>query len=616
VSDAETGSVGRATLLASVLAGALSGGFVYTLQPLYMRYLGAAVGNGSPEIGLAAWIGTTIVLGVIFGSLAMNHAKRGNSTTGYGLVYGIVLAVFAGLLAIPEAVTATTQWEFPYTQVGVSTLVGFAIYGVVLGSLFGKSINRRPLRPLFLVGRTGSTLLASLVAGIVTGAVMVVAAPHHLVYFALVAGAGGSVPAGFAVFLLFALLLGAGFAVFPARRVERQDLPGQSGFKLGAIYGMVLLLLGGVVLVPQFLGSATAFDPPRPGVAVLAAYLLFGIVHGISYGVIEGQGGAAPAFLQGRVVPVLGGTVLGGAAGAAFISLVNPQPIYFLGLSYLGVSPSWQIGVGIWFGLVFLLGVAFVPLAARAVESRIGVGRGVLVGTVYGVVLTALVGAFLVPSLVQSRGFPIDSPNTQTTIFAYLVFGLVFGGVYAALRKRRLAREELPTSPSIGTKGQRAIVFGSLFGGAAGGLLAYHMVGPVTMLFMGSLVGRAGSLGVGWLVWLGLSVVLGMVFAVAVGPRLSDYTRSIDEFAEREEDVNETLGDYLEDAPVTTTATMAGFVYGVVVAVAVGAIAIPIAVNTVSTHGMPVPILQPYFLLAFVVYGLIMGLGYGVVKEF
>ena len=67
---------------------------------------------------------------------------------------------------------------------------------------------------------------------------------------------------------------------------------------------------------------------------------------------------------------------------------------------------------------------------------------------------------------------------------------------------------------------------------------------------------------------------------------------------------------------MTTTATMAGFVYGVAVAAAVGAIGIPLAVNTVSTYGMLVPTLQPYFLLAFVVYGLVMGLSYGVIREF
>ena len=610
------GSTLQATVLAALVAAVVSGVFVYGLQRLYMRYLGAAIGNGSPTLGLVGWVVMTVVFGVIFAGVAGNHAESGNSTTSYGLVYGIVLAVFVGLLAVPAAVEATTRWPFPYTRVGVSTLAGYGLYGLVLGSLFGKRINRRPLRPLFLVGRTRSTVVASLVAGAVAGGLLLVSAPHYLVYFALVVGAGGSVPAGFVVFLASAVLLGLGFAVYPAVRVERQDPPGQSGLKLGTAYGVVLVLLAGIVVVPQFLGAATAFDPPAPNGVNIGAYLLFGVVLGLTYGSLEGYGSAVPAFLQGRGAPILGGALLGGGAGVGVVFASTPQPIYFLALSYLGVRPDWQLGVVVWFAIALLLGLAFVPLAARAVEHRISTSRGAVVGLVYGIGLTAVVGTVIVPSLVRFRGFPIEVPHTRAPILAYAAFGLVFGAVYASLRKRRLAGGEVPTSPSVGTKGQRAIVFGSLFGGAAGGLLAYHMVSPVTMLFMGSLVGYAGSIGVGWTVWLSLSLVFGLVFAVAVGPRLSDYTRSIDEFAQQEEDVDETLGDYFEEAPVTTTATLAGFVYGVVLAIAVGAIAIPIAVNTVSTHGMPVPVLQPYFLLAFVVYGLIMGIGYGVVREY
>ena len=593
--SAGTGSVGRATVLASLAAAVLSGGLVYLAGTLFFRYLGAAVGNGSPRLGFIAWVVLTVILGVGFAIVTAGQAKRGNSTTGYGFVYGIVLAVFAGLLAIPAVVTEVTQWEFPLSHVGVSPLAGFALYGIVLGSLFWKRVNGRPLRPLFLVGRTTSTVLASLVAG-----------------------GGGSVPAGFIVFLLASMVFGAGFAVYPARRVERQDLPGQSGLKLGAAYGLVLLVLGGAIVIPQFLGAATAFDPPRPRAGMLLSYLLFGVVLGFTYAVLEGPASATPGFVRGRGVPVLGGSLLGGAVGVLFVFLVKPQPIYFLALSYLGVRPSWRLGVVVWFGIALLLGLAFVPLAARAVEYRIGLGRGLAVGTVYGAVLTGLLGSFLVPLLVLSRGFPIDTPNTQPTIFIYLVFGVVFGGVYTALRKGRLAREEMPTSPAVGTKPQRAVVFGSLFGGTVSALVAYHMVSHVAILFMGSLVGRAGSVGTGFAVWLGLSLLLGTLFAVAIGPRLDEYTRTVDEFAEREEDVEEALGPYLESAPVTTTATMAGFVYGVVVAVAVGAIAFPIAVNTVTGPGlgMPVPVLQPYFLLAFVVYGVVMGMGYGVVREF
>jgi uncharacterized membrane protein YagU involved in acid resistance len=613
-----TRSVVVSTVVASLVAGVLSGALVYLAGGLYLRFISAAAGSGSPRAGFGIWVGMSVLFGIIFSALVRKRAKRGNSTTGYGLVYGIVLAVFVGLLVVPLSVRSLTSFDFQYAQVGITPLAGFALFGIVLGSLFWKLVARRPLRPLFLVDRTAATVLASLVGGLVAGAVLVSAGPHHLVYFALVVGGGGSVPVGYAVFLLVSVLLGAGFAVFPARRVERADLPGQSGIKLGTVYGLVLLVLGGAVIVPQFLGAATAFDPPRPRAGVLLSYLLLGVVLGISYDVFEGPASAVPAFARGRVVPVLGGSLVGGAVGALVIYLVKPQPIYFLALSYLGVRPSWQLGILVWFWIALLLGVAFVPLAARAVEYRIGLGRGLLVGTLYGAILAGLVGSLLVPLLVRARGFPIDSPSTESTIIAYLAFGSVYGGVYAVLRKNRLAREQRPTSPAIGTRGQRALVFGSLFGGAVSSLVAYHMVSHVALLFIGSLVGRAGSLAAGFAVWLGLSLLLGMVFAVAVGPRLDEYTRSIDEFAERDRDVDETLGRYLDSAPLTTTATMAGFVYGVIVAVAVGAIAIPIAVNTVTGPGlgMPVPVMQPYFLLAFVVYGAIMGMGYGVVREF
>ena len=612
--EADAGLVGRATLLASLVAGVVSGGAVYGLQRLYLRYLGAAVANGAPTYGLAAWVGMTVVLGVVFAAVARSRARAGHSTTGYGLAYGVVLAVFVGLLAVPVAVSASTQWEFPYTQVGVGALAGFALYGLVLGSVFGKRVNRRPLRPAFMIGRTRSTVLASLVAGAVAAGVMAAATPHHLVYFALLVDAGGSVAVGAAVFVAVAVLLGSGFASLPARRVERDDAG--SGLKLGVIYGVALAVVGGAVVISRLLGAATAYAPAPPTGGVLGGYLLFGAALGVGYAAAEGDGEALPTFIRGRAVPVVGGTLVGGGAAAAYIFLAKPQPHYFLGLSYLGVRPSWRLGVGVWFVLALLLGVAFVPFGARTVEARIGVGRGAVVGATYGAVLVGALGVFVVPALIRARGYPIDVPSTQPTVLAYVVFGLVFGGVYAVLRRGRLARERLPTSPAVGTTGQRAVVFGSLFGGAAGGLVAFHAVGEVTMLFMGALVGSPGSVGTGWAVWLGLSVLLGTVFAVTVGPRLGDYSRSVDEFADHEADLERTVGGSLEAAPVTTTATMAGFVYGVAVAAAVGAIGIPLAVNTVSTYGMLVPTLQPYFLLAFVVYGLTMGLSYGVIREF
>jgi hypothetical protein len=52
------------------------------------------------------------------------------------------------------------------------------------------------------------------------------------------------------------------------------------------------------------------------------------------------------------------------------------------------------------------------------------------------------------------------------------------------------------------------------------------------------------------------------------------------------------------------------------VAVAVGAIALPFAINTTTPFSVGTPLLHGWFLSAFVVYGLVMGLGYGIVREF
>ncbi|WP_336136028.1 hypothetical protein [Natronomonas amylolytica] len=611
------GSRVRAAAFAPLVAGVLSGAVVYSQQPVYLRYLSTIVDIGTPTGGLAIWVGVTFALGLVFAVVAAGHAARGNSTTGYGLVYGIVLAVFVGLLAIPAAVTAGTQWELGFQDVGGAALGAWVVYGLVLGSTFGKVVNARPLRPAFLVGRTRATVIASLVAGAASGALMLAQAPLYLQLVGALAGFSGSPPLGFGIWLTVAIPLGVGFAVFPARRIERADTHGQTGFKVGLLYGLLLSVVG-VFLMPPILSSATPFTlvAPHTNGAVLAAYLLFGPVLGVSYEAISGPSRVTPAFLQGRGAPVVGGATVGGAAGAVVANALTTGGVYFLTLGTVVDSPSLTTGLGIWFGLLFLLALAFVPLAARAVEYRVGIPRGLAVGVVYGAVLTGVVGVVAVPALVRAGGTALALPHTNSVIAGYFVFGTVFGGAYGHLRKQTISNEEFPTSTAIGTSGQRAIVFGSLFGGAVGGLVVHHMVGPVAMRYFGALVGYGGSMEIGWAVWLGLSLILGMTFAVAVGPRLSRYAHSMDQVTERDEDLDAVFGDFLDLAPVTTAATLAGVVYGVVLAIAVGAIGVPLAVNTMTPFGMFVPELQPFFLLAFVVYGLVMGLGYGVVKEF
>ena len=601
----------RAALFAPLLAGALSGAVVYAGQPLYLRYLSTLGGYGSPTVGFGIWMVAAVLLGLAFAAMAHGEASRGNATTGYGFVYGVVLAVFVGLLAIPALVTNVTGWPFGFSDVSGVTLAAFVLYGLTLGSVYGKTVNRRPLRPTFLVGRTRATVISALLAGGVTGAIVYAAAPVALILLGYLPGVG-SPYVGLATWVGIAVLLGCGFAAFPARRVERQDFPGQTGLKLGLAYGLLVALPVGGLLVPAVVRSVTfgfSTDPLTQG-SVLGAWILFGVVHGVAYGAIKGQGRATPLFLQGRAMPVLFGVAAGGTVGAlvAYITSVVPG-VYLRILGGAIGSPSVAGGLAVWFGVALLSGVLFIPFAAQSVEANPGLVRGLGVGAVFGAVLAAIVGAYVVPTATG-----IQTPHTNPPVAGYFVFGLLFGGVYGVLRKETL-KDAAPTTTAIGSRGQRAVLFGSLFGGSVGGLVIYHMVAPVGMLYFSSLVGY-GSYAMGWVVWLLICVLLGSLFAFAVGPRITSYADSLDDITGQDEDLEEVFGDVFEGAPLTATATLAGLAYGVLVAVVVGAILFPLAINTITPYGLPVPTLQPYFLLAFVMYGTVMGLGYGVVKEF
>lgn len=644
----------KAAVIAPIAAGAISGAIVYSQQTVYLVYLGLVVGAGSATGGFALWMVLTFAFGQAFAMIAQNHAARGNGTAGYGAVYGVVLAVFFGLLAIPAVVTATTGWDLPFDQVRMSTLLAFVAYGLILGSVFGKVINGWPLRPRFLVGRTRANVLASLLAGALSGLVLYARAPVYLSFFlGEMVGAPGSAAAGFAAWIGIAVLLGMGFGTLPAKRIESAEHPGESGLKMGTLYGALVALPVGMLVAPAVISATTQWEPATPflGGPVLLAYILVGVVHGVAYGALRGTGSVMPRFLQGRAVPILGGAAAGGALGAAAAYALSPNGIYLVIVGGIVGSASTTGGLAVWFAMALLLGLLFVPLAGRSFEADPTVTNALWIGASFGVGTMVVVGMLAVPSLTG-----IDVPHTKPPIAGYFVFGLAFGGVYGALRRRTLRREEVPTSTSIGSRGHRAVVFGSLFGGVVGGLVIHHAVGPVAMRFFAVIVGAGGSEPIGWGVWLALSLVLGGIFSVVIAPRLKGYSPRVDRFEGRDETApslqrgdeearalpgqvqhsdnlpvheprseaspaggtttTEPSGSSLDNAPFTTSATIAGLGYGVVAAVAVGALAFPVVVNTATAFSLPSPLLNVYFLLGFVAYGLFMGLGYGVYREF
>ncbi len=604
----------QGAILGPLIGGGVAGALIYAQQPVYLTYLSTILGYGSATVGFAIWMILAYIFGFIFAVLAYGQATRGNGTTGYGFVYGVVLAVFVGLIGLPAIVTATSQWNLGFADVTGLTLIAFVLYGLIHGSIFGKTVNNRPLRPLFLVGRSRATVLAALLAGLISSVIIYQTWPVYFLFLAPIAG-GGSYAGGLAVWLTIAVLLGMGFATFPARRIERRDLTGQTGIKLGTLYGLLIALPIGMFIVPEIVNAQSDLLLANPFLngGVLTAFVLFGLFHGVTYGGIKGSGHILPRFLHGRIESLLGGVLAGGALGAIIIYATTPANIYFLVLGSIIGIPTLTGGIAVWLVLTLILGILFIPLAANIIEYRVGPVRGAGVGIVWGSLLTAIIGMAAVPAMTQ-----LSVPHLNPPIAGYFVYGLIFSTVYGAIRSRTLAEEDAPTSTTIGTAGQRAIVFGSLFGGAAGGLIVHHTIGaqPVAMLYMGALVGYPGNIAIGWVVWLALTLILGVLFAGIIGPRLDEYTRSIREYAERDQDIDAIVGDLFDRAPTTATAGLAGFIYGLILAVTVGAIAIPLAVNTTTAYSLAMPIFQPYFLLAFIIYGTITGIGYGVMKEF
>lgn len=605
----------RALVVAPLLAGAISGAVLYAGRPVYLLYLGDVVGTTTYEAGFAVWMVLSVLLGFLFAATGGRPAEYGGNTAAYGLVYGLVGAVFLGVLALPYVIATTSQHEFTVPHANPVELVAFVVYGVVLGSAYGSVRNHRPIRPDFLVGRTRATVFSAVVAGGAVGGLLFAYAGFYLLLLAEVAGSPGDRGVGLVVWLALSLLFGLVFATLPAMRIDRVEDAYRAGLRLGLAYG-VLLAGVGMFGVQAVLASTLPYGiaVPNTNGVVVGAYSLVGLLIGVVYGITRQSGGLLAVVAGPRGTPTLAGAAAGGAVGA--IVVYAASSVYFTVLGGIVGTPALGAGLGVWFALVLLLGALFGPLCGRLVEVDPDPLRGLVVGLGYGVALAALVGAFGVPAVVNATTeYALQSPHLAAPLAGYVLFGAVLGAVFAHLSSPSVETASAGSPLAIGSEAQRATLFGSLFGGFAGGLVIHHAFGPVGIRYVGSIVGQLSNAGA-WLVWLGLSLILGGVFSFSIDHRLEAYGAGLEDLAERNPDVAALLGPAIDGAPVTSAATAAGLAYGVVVAFVVGSVAIPIVVNTTTQFRMPVPTFEVLFLVGFVVYGLLLGLGYGVVREF
>ncbi|MFN8466985.1 MAG: hypothetical protein U0X20_15635 [Caldilineaceae bacterium] len=131
------------TLGKSILSGAiagLGGGIVFGMMMMGMLpTIAKLVGSDNPMVGLAVHLIISVVFGAIYGVIGTRFAHSYGRAVIVGIVYGVILWVFGGLIMMP------LMLGMPILQIGtpqMMSLMGHVIYGVVTALLFVPLIKR------------------------------------------------------------------------------------------------------------------------------------------------------------------------------------------------------------------------------------------------------------------------------------------------------------------------------------------------------------------------------------------------------------------------------------------------------------------------------------------
>lgn len=347
--------------------------------------------------------------------------------------------------------------------------------------------------------------VAGLVGGFVYGAAL--AQSQLLPEIARMVG-GRTDAAGFAVHLAVAVVLGSLFGVLMR---TRRDEPGELLF-WGLAYGMFWWYLGMLTLFPLWAGTALGWniDAARAAFPYLVGHLLYGACTAL---VLVALNGSRPKTAgPGRLVR-------GASAGliAAFVLsvMIDPFPAIAGGRASLVL-----LGVG--------TGIAFALLNPRAPATGPAIARGVGLG--FLIWITVPITA--VPLLRDGRLlWSVDRVDAQ---FPALVACLTLGAAVAAFSSwlggvgRLLLADpaDRADDESLGARTLRAVGRGAA-GGIAGGLI--FTVVMVQIGYLGTVARLVGSTspGVGLVVHLLISVILGSTYGLFFRRQSDDLSSGI-----------------------------------------------------------------------------------------
>ena len=278
--------VARALVLGG-LAGII-GGWVFGWwmeQANFFPLIAGLVGSTSHDLGVALHFAIAIVIGASFGLLFQRDVRDAGSSLGWGLAYGLFWWFLGPLTLLPLLGGAALDWSVARGTALFGSLVGHAIYGLLLGAIYAlldrlwvgffvnsDPINREPEGP---GGRSLRSLgwgaLSSLAGGLVFSLVMV--ATGVLPNIARLAG-GSSLLLGFVVHLLISVLIGMSYGV-----LFRDEAPDAgSSVAWGLVYGLAWWFVGNLTLLPILLGGSLTWSTAAAaaGLPSLIGHLLYG----------------------------------------------------------------------------------------------------------------------------------------------------------------------------------------------------------------------------------------------------------------------------------------------------------------------------------------------------
>lgn len=346
--------------------------------------------------------------------------------------------------------------------------------------------------------------VAGLVGGFVYGAAL--SESQLLPEIARMVGARTGA-AGFAVHLVVAVILGAVFGMLMRGRSE----PGEV-LSWGLAYGMFWWYLGMLTLFPLWSGTPLEWNigAAQAAFPYLVGHLIYGACTAVILVALQNSRTGTPT--AGALAR---GAVAGGVAAWVLSAVIEPFPSIVAGRSGLLL-----LGVG--------AGVAFALLHPQVAAAGPAMARGVGLGFLIWITIPVTI----VP-LLRDGGLPWSVAPVRA-LFPALVACLVLGATVGAVSSwltglgRLLLADpaERADDESLGSRTLRAVARGAA-GGIAGGLL--FTVVMVQIGYLGTVARLVGSTsaGVGLVVHLTISVILGSTYGLFFRRQSDDLTSGI-----------------------------------------------------------------------------------------